>query len=84
MNNETTLNKLIEMHFTAMADALRIQLQDNSQEHLSFEERLVYLVDVEYASRKNNRLHRLIQRAVFDQPQANIADINYTSERKLD
>jgi DNA replication protein DnaC len=64
--------------------ALRIQLQDNSQEHLSFEERLGYLVDVEYTSRKNNRLHRLIQRAYFDQPQANIADINYTSERKLD
>ncbi|SHK67720.1 DNA replication protein DnaC [Anaerocolumna jejuensis DSM 15929] len=84
MNNETTLNKLIEMHFTAMADVLRIQLQDNSQDHLSFEERLGYLVDVEYISRKNNRLHRLIQRAAFDQPQANIADINYTSGRKLD
>jgi DNA replication protein DnaC len=84
MNHETTLNKLIEMHFTAMADVLRIQLQDNSQDHLSFEERLGYLVDVEYISRKNNRLHRLIQRAAFDQPQANIADINYTSGRKLD
>lgn len=84
MKNETTLNKLIEMHFTAMADAFRIQLQDNSQDDLSFEERLGYLVDVEYNSRKNNRLHRLIKTATFDQPQACIADINYTSGRKLD
>ena len=41
------------------------------------------LVDIEYSSRKNNRLKRLIKSAGFDQPEANIMDINYTSGRKL-
>ena len=40
------------------------------------------LVDIEYSSRKNNRLKRLIKNAGFDQPEANIMDINYTSGRK--
>ena len=41
------------------------------------------LVDIEYSNRKNNRLKRLIHNAGFDQPEANIIDINYTSGRKL-
>ena len=41
------------------------------------------LVDIEYSSRKNNRLKRLIRNAGFDQPEASIMDINYTSGRKL-
>ena len=32
---------------------------------------------------KNNRQKRLIRNAGFDQPEANIMDINYTSGRKL-
>ena len=41
------------------------------------------LVDIEYSSRKNNRLRRLIRNAEFDQPEAYIGDIDYTSGRKL-
>ncbi len=41
------------------------------------------LVDIEYSNRKNNRQKRLIRNAGFDQPEANIMDINYTSGRKL-
>lgn len=41
------------------------------------------LVDIEFSSRKNNRLKRLIKNAGFDQPDASIMDINYTSGRKL-
>jgi DNA replication protein DnaC len=84
MTNETTINKLIEMRFTAMADAYRIQLRDNSFDQLSFEERLGILVDIEYTSRKNNQLKRLIRSAGFDQSYACIADINYSTGRKLD
>jgi DNA replication protein DnaC len=83
MTNEATLNKLIEMHFTAMADAYRSQLSDNSFNQLSFDERLGLLVDIEYTSRKNNRLKRLIHNAGFDQTYACIADINYNTGRKL-
>lgn len=84
MTNETTINKLIEMRLTNMADAFRAQLRDTSLDHLSFEERLGLLVDMEYTSRKNNRLKRIIHNANFDQSDASIADINYSAGRKLD
>jgi DNA replication protein DnaC len=84
MTTQSTINKLIEMRLTAMADAFRTQLHDNVLNHLSFEERLELLVDIEYTSRKNNRLKRLIRNANFDQSYACIADINYSARRKLD
>jgi DNA replication protein DnaC len=83
MINSATINKLIEMRLTAMATAFRTQLEDSSMYGFSFEERLGMLVDVEYTTRKNNRLHRLIKNATFDQTGACIADINYRSGRKL-
>lgn len=48
-----------------------------------FEDRFGMLVDIEYSNRKNNRQKRLIRNAGFDQPKANIMDINYTSGCKL-
>ena len=83
MINQSTFDKLIEMHLTAMADALRTQLKDPKMEELPFEDRVGMLVDVEYCSRKNNRLKRLIRVAEFDQSDASIMDINFTSGRKL-
>ena len=83
MTNTATINKLIEMHMTAMSNAFRAQLQDHSMQGFSFEERFGMLVDMEYANRKNNRLHRLIRNASFDQSGACIADINYRSGRKI-
>ena len=83
MINESTINKLIEMHLTAMADAFRIQQNDKSMKEVSFEDRFGMLVDAEYISRKNNRLKRLIHTAGFEQPDACIAGIDYTSGRKL-
>ena len=68
---------------TAMADAYRIQLQDSAMAEVPFEDRIGLLVDIEYTSRKNNRLKRLIKNAGFDQPEASIADIDYYSGRKL-
>ena len=83
MTNETTINKLIEMRLSVLADAYRTQLSDHSMQELSFEDRFGLLVDIEYNARKDNKRKRLIKRAAFDQPQANIHDINYTSGRKL-
>lgn len=51
---------------------------------LSFEDRFGMLVDAEYWSRHNNRLKRNIHKATLEQPQASLADINYTSGRLLD
>lgn len=71
------------MRLTAMADALRIQLNDTKMKELSFEERFGIIIDIEYCSRKNNRLKRLIRNSEFDQPDASIMAIDYTSGRKL-
>lgn len=48
-----------------------------------FEDRFGMLVDIEYSSRKNNRLKRLIRNAELDQSGASIIEIDYTSGRKL-
>lgn len=83
MTNQSPIDKLIEMRLTALADPFRNQLSDPKMKEIPFEERLGLLVDIEYTSRKNNRLRRLIRQAEFDQPDASIMDINYTSGRKL-
>ena len=83
MTNESTINKLIEMRLTAMADAFRIQKNDPSIKEVPFDDRFGMLVDIEYTSRKNNRLKRLIRKAEFEQPDASVAAIDYHSGRKL-
>ncbi|MCQ1530664.1 IS21-like element helper ATPase IstB [Lutispora saccharofermentans] len=83
MTNQSTIDKLIEMRLTAMSDAFRNQLTDAKMKEVPFEDRFGMLVDIEYSSRKNNRLKRLIKNAEFDQPDASIMDINYSSGRKL-
>lgn len=83
MINNSTIDKLIEMRLTAMSDAFRQQMSDPRMKEISFEERFGMMVDIEYSKRKNNRLNRLIRNADFDQPDASIMDINYTSGRRL-
>ncbi len=83
MTNQSTINKLIEMRLSNMADAFRNQLSDHRMKEVPFEDRLGMMVDIEYTSRKNNRLRRLIRNAEFDQPDAGIMEINYSSGRKL-
>ena len=83
MTNEITINKLIEMRPTVMADSFRIQKDDPTMKEVPFEDRFGMLVDAEYTSRKNNRLKRLIRNADFEQSDASVADINYQSVRKL-
>ena len=83
MINQVTIDKLIEMRLTAMADAFRIQLDDSKMKDIPFDDRFGMLVDIEYTSRKNNRLKRLIRNAGFEQPEATILAIDYASGRKL-
>ena len=83
MTNQSTIDKLIEMRLTTMADAFRTQLNDSKMKEVPFEDRFGMMVDIEFSSRKSNRLKRLIRNAEFDQPDSHICDINYTSGRKL-
>lgn len=84
MTHDQTIEKLRHMRLSVMADALREQHAQPDIQALSFEERLGLLVDMEYTSRVNNRLTRTIKKAAFDQPQASIANINYSAGRQLD
>ena len=83
MINHSTIDKLIEMRLTAMSDAFRNQLNDPKMKEVPFEDRFGMMVDIEYNSRKNNRLKRLIKGAEFDQPGASIMDIDYSSGRRI-
>lgn len=84
MLNQPTFEKLVHMRLSAMALAFRQQTEDPGIANLSFEERFGMLVDAEYWSRHNNRLKRNIHNACLEQPQASLADVNYTSGRLLD
>ena len=53
MTNQGTIDKLIEMRLTAMADAFRIQMDDPAMKEVPFEDRFGLLVDVEYSNRAN-------------------------------
>ena len=83
MTNQSTIDKLIEMRLSSMADAFRIQMNDTTMKEVSFEDRFGMLVDVEYTNRKSNRLKRLIRQAEPEQPDASIAAIDYQSGRNL-
>lgn len=83
MTNYSTTEKLIEMHMSAMANAFRLQMDDPKMKDVPFEDRFGMIIDIEYTSRKNNRLKRLIRNAEFEQSDASISDIDYSSGRKL-
>ena len=83
MMNQSIVDKLLEMRLTAMSDAFITQLDNPKMKEIPFEDRFGMLVNAEYTNRKNNGLNRLIRGANFDQPETYIADINYTSGRKL-
>lgn len=71
------------MRLTAMASAFRDQINSPSMDNLSFEERMGILTDIEWTSRRNNRLKKIIYAARFDQGQAHVGDINYSVRRNL-
>jgi hypothetical protein len=82
--NEATVTKLHEMKLSAMAASYRQQMQDPAVNKLSFDERFGLLVDTEWATRRNNRLKRLVYRADFLISGACVEDIEYHADRKLD
>jgi len=84
MLNQETLNKLHELRLSEMAEDIRHQLAEPSFEGLSFEERIGYLVDLEWTRRKNKKLKSLITKAKFCNPNASLEAIEYLPERKID
>ena len=83
LNSETT-QKLRSMKLSTMAKYFDNQLTETNPSALSFEERFGMLVDVEWATRRNNRLKRLIRAANYTEPGAAVEGIDYAPNRKLD
>ena len=84
MLTNTTVERLQEMKLSVMARHFNRQLTDPKIRDLSFEERLGLLVDAEWATRKSNRLTRLIRAAGYPYPDAAMEDIEYRPDRGLD
>lgn len=85
MRNNSTIESLKAMRFSAMAAELERQMGDPSAySQMGFEERLSLLVDAEWNCRQNNKLLRCIREARFATPGAVIEDIEYHEDRHLD
>jgi DNA replication protein DnaC len=84
MLNSETVEKLRSMNLSAMARYFDNQLADANISSLTFEERFGILVDVEWTTRRNNQLKRLIKSANYSQSNAALEDIDYASDRNLD
>lgn len=85
MRNNSTIESLKAMRFSAMAAELERQMGDPSaSSQMGFEERLSLLVDAEWNCRQNNKLLRCIREARFATPGAVIEDVEYHEDRHLD
>ena len=84
MLTENTVSKLHEMKLSVMAQSFREQTTNHELAGLSFEDRFCLIVDAEWASRKSNRLNRLIRSAEYAIPGASVENIEYHPDRKLD
>lgn len=84
MLNSATINKLNDMRLRTMAESLREQMHNPAMSTLSFEERFGFIVDSEWAKRKNRHLDRLIKKAGLKVSSACVEDIEYHPDRKLD
>lgn len=83
MLSHPSLEKLRSMRLFGMESAFREQLELNSADSLSFEERLALLIDREQTERENRRFTSQLKKARLRQ-QASLEDIDYRHSRGLD
>ena len=83
MISQTLLDKLLELRMTAFREGLREQSSNPHYGDLSFEERLLLLVELECTRRSGTRIQRRLKLAEFPMP-ATIEDLDFSPERELD
>ena len=83
MISQTLLDKLLELRLTAFREGLRQQSANPHYADLSFEERLLLLVELECTHRSGSRIKRRLKLAEFPMPAA-IEDLDFSPERGLD
>ena len=83
MISQTLLDKLLQLRLTAFREGLRDQSSNPHYADLSFEERLLLLVELECTRRSGSRTQRRLKLAEFPMP-ASIEDLDFSPERGLD
>lgn len=81
---QSTMDKLFEMRMATMARAYRDLDGAPGASEMDFDERLATIVDAEWDARRVNKRMRLLRQAAFSAPDANVADVRYDPDRKLD
>lgn len=84
MTKESTMDRLHQMRMSVMARACREQEEAPGVEEMAFDERFAMLVDAEWDSRRSNKRVRLLRAAGLAEPGANVMDVRYDADRKLD
>lgn len=82
MNNQT-IDKLRSMRLGAMARLHLQHVEQNKFTGMTCDEYLALLTDHQWEDRENSKIDRLLKQAAFRQG-ADLADVNYSSERNLD
>jgi DNA replication protein DnaC len=83
MISQTLSDKLLELRLTAFREGLREQSANPHYADLSFEERLLLLLELECTHRSSGRIQRRLKLAEFPLP-ATIEDLDFSPERGLD
>jgi len=83
MNNNQTIEKLMQMRMGAMANLHKQYISNNQMNGLTPDEYLSLLIDHEWEDRQNKKIDRLVQQAGFRQ-KASIAEIDYAATRNLE
>lgn len=83
MISQTLMEKLLQLRLPAFRDGLREQISNPQYAELTFEERLLLLVEMEYTRRLDTRTKRRLKLAQFPM-QATIEDLDFSPERGLD
>ena len=83
MISQTLSEKLLQLRLTAFREGLREQAANPHYADLSFEERLLLLVELECTRRSGSRIQRRLKLAEFPLP-ATLEDLDFSPERGLD
>lgn len=84
MTRQSTMDKLYNMRLSVMAQAYRDLDELPGAADMTFDERFAMVVDAEWDARRVNKRTRLLRQAGFSDPEANVADIRYDADRRLD
>ena len=83
MISQTLLDKLLQLRIPAFREGLREQSSNPQYAQLSFEERLLLLVEAECTRRDDNRMKQRLKLAEFPL-HASVEDLNFSPERGLE